>query len=207
MYIPPSFKVEDHERLARFVAEHSFATVVTHADGRPFASHLPVLFDSEPAPSGRLLSHMARANPQWRHFSDGQEVLVIFQGPHAYVSPRWYQTELSVPTWNYAVVHVTGTPRIIAEEAAVNELLKRTIKFYEGDDPAAWQGNLPAEFMSKLIKSIVAFEIVITRWEGKFKLSQNREPADIAGAYDGLKQSARDSDRVLAAMMRSEGVV
>ena len=89
MYIPSAFNVTDPAVLARFIQENSFATVVTNAENRPFASHLPILFDASPSPSGKLLGHMARANPQWQHFADGHEALAIFHGPHAYISPRW----------------------------------------------------------------------------------------------------------------------
>src|ERR1041384_4098793 len=133
MYIPSKFKIEDTTKLARFIRENSFATLITQADGVPFASHLPILFEPNSPPAGKLLGHMARANPQWKHFADGREILAVFHGPHAYISPRWYKTSPQVPTWNYTVVHAYGKPRLIDNDSELENLLDRTIRFYEGD--------------------------------------------------------------------------
>jgi transcriptional regulator len=105
MYIPPAFRVEDFGKLTAFIQQHSFATVVTHDGSAPFASHLPMLFRPEIGERGTLVSHMARANPQWKHFTAGIEVLAVFHAPHTYISPSWYQSGPAVPTWNYAAVH------------------------------------------------------------------------------------------------------
>src|SRR5260370_40830619 len=123
MYIPKAFREDDIKTLHTFMREYSFATLVTQQEGMPFASHLPFLLDREQGPYGTLLAHMARANPQWRDFDGTQEALVIFQGPHAYISPSWYQASLSVPTWNYAVAHAYGQPRIIEDQAILYTLL------------------------------------------------------------------------------------
>ena len=207
MYIPSKFKVDDAGKLAQFMAANSFATVITEAEGKPFASHLPLLFEPDFAPSGKLLGHMARANAQWRHFADGREVLVIFQGPHAYISPRWYGAGIEVPTWNYAVVHAYGTPHVMNEDARFESLLHRTIRFYEGDGPDAWPGNLPPDFTHDLMRAIVGFEIHVTHLEGKFKLGQNRSAEDRAGVYAALSRSTDDQQTKVAALMRSEGLV
>jgi transcriptional regulator len=124
MYLPRQFQEQDPERLLAFMRRHSFATLVTVEDGVPFATHLPFLVEPGSArPGGRLLAHMARANPQWRAFSQDRDVLVIFQGPHTYVSPSWYVTEPNVPTWNYAVVHQNRAPE---DRRAVMSLLERS---------------------------------------------------------------------------------
>jgi transcriptional regulator len=204
MYIPPAFKIENPELISEFIRQNSFATVITQQGDSPFATHLPLLFD---AASSRLVGHMARANPQWQHFSDGREVLTIFHGPHAYVSPKWYQTALAVPTWNYAVVHVYGKPHLVEDECRLSDIVKRTVRFYEGNDPDAWHGQLPAEFEDKLMKAIVGFEIAITRIEAKCKLGQNRQKNDLAGVYAALSQSQNAHERSLAALMREQGVV
>jgi transcriptional regulator len=207
MYIPPAFAVQDPKRLARFVAQNSFATVITQDEGGPpFASHVPILFEPEPKP-GLLLGHLARANPQWRHFENQREVLVIFHGPHAYISPRWYESSPAVPTWNYAVVHAYGTPRVFTEESRLEALVRRMVKFYEGDSDNSWRGELPGDFMSKQLKAIVGFEIRLTRLEGKFKLGQNRQKADLSGVYNALSQSSRSEDHLLARFMKDEGLV
>src|SRR5688572_28058136 len=108
MYIPEAFREDRPEALQALIREHCFGTLVSRHEGERGASHVPLLLDRDHGPHGTLLGHMARANPQWQGFREGEEVLAIFQGPHAYVSPSWYETELSVPTWNYAVVHACG---------------------------------------------------------------------------------------------------
>src|ERR1051325_4993135 len=121
MYIPNSFREDDPALLHELIRQYNFGILVTQHDSSsssgqgvsPFAAHLPFLVDAKRGPHGTLVAHMARANPQWRDFADGREALAIFQGPHAYISPSWYDEPVSVPTWNYAVVHAYGTPRII----------------------------------------------------------------------------------------------
>jgi transcriptional regulator len=208
MYIPTAFEIADPARLAAFMEQHSFATVVTQdAAGVPFASHIPLLLELEAGVPARLLGHLAKANPQWQHFSQDREVLVLFQGPHAYISPQWYQAEVAVPTWNYAAVHAYGRAKLISDESRLDDLVQRTVRYYEGDGPEAWKGDLPAEYVSKMLKAIVGFELSITRVEGKFKLGQNRSPEDIAGVYAALSQSRRAEDKLLAEFMREQGMV
>jgi transcriptional regulator len=204
MYIPPAFKVKEFEKLAAVMRHYSFATLVTQGEDGPFATHLPILFDPEPGPYGRLSGHLARANPQWRHFLSGQEALVIFQGPHAYISPSWYQAELAVPTWNYVAVHAYGPVRLIEDEKRLRALLQATIQTYEAEQPQPWPGDLPEEYVAKLIKAIAGFELPIRRLEGKFKLGQNRPAEDLAGVYQALAESPRAGDRQLAAVMVEE---
>jgi transcriptional regulator len=204
MYIPPSFKVEDLDKLAAVIQQYSFATVITCSGNSPFASHLPVLYRPERESYGTLVSHMARANPQWQHFSNGDEVLTIFQGPHAYVSPSWYETVLAVPTWNYVTVHAYGVPKLIECETEMEALLEETIEKYESGFAKPRQGALSKEFKSKLIKAIVGFEIPITRIEGKFKLGQNKSSEDLKGVYQNLRTSQYENDRMLAEIMTQE---
>ena len=178
MYCPKAFAVSDPEQLQRFIERYSFATLVNTVDGHPFATHLPLLLDPSTSAHGALLGHMARANPQWRAFEGGQEVLAIFQGPHSYISPNWYKTAPAVPTWNYATVHVYGVPRIIEDIERLAALVDRLTPVYESGMPQPWPGDIPVDFKQKLLKAIVGFVIDITRIEGKFKLGQNRPLAD-----------------------------
>jgi transcriptional regulator len=201
MYVPSQFSVNDPARLATFLHQHSFATVVTLDGHSPFASHIPVLFLPERGSKGVLTGHFARANPQWQHLTAAPEVLVIFQGPHAYVSPSWYKSEPAVPTWNYAAVHAYGTATLLESEAELEALLQATIDKYESGNPKPWHGELPADFKSRMTKGIVGFEIAVTRLEGKFKLSQNRPPGDVAGVIEALARSSDPTDRALAALM------
>jgi transcriptional regulator len=204
MYIPPAFHVDDASKLAAFIQRHSFATLITHDSNSPCASHLPMLFRPDAGSHGTLVSHMARANPQWLHFASGGEVLAIFHGPHSYISPSWYQTELAVPTWNYATVHAYGVPTVISEHERVVSLLRETVSAYEGSFEQPWPGDLPEEFRDKLMHGIVAFEIPITRIEGQFKLSQNRPAADTQGVFDALSRSGDADSLAVARLMLTE---
>jgi transcriptional regulator len=147
---------------------------------------------------------VARVNPQWRHFSNGADVLAIFTGPHAYISPSWYQTPQMVPTWNYVAVHAYGIPRIVEDKKAFEEILHLTVREYESGQTSPWRDALPAEHKAGMMKAIVGFEIELTRVEAKFKLSQNRKPEDIAGAVAALSQSENQTERELAALMKSQ---
>ncbi len=189
MYIPKSFRQDDIDTLHKLMRTYSFATLVTQHESVPFATHLPFLLDAERGPNGTLLAHMARANPQWHDFENSQEVLVIFQGPHSYVSPSWYEVELSVPTWNYAVVHAYGIPRLIEEHKKLFNLLKTLIETHESRFENPWPFQLPDDYVQKMMSGIVGFEIEIARLEGKFKLSQNRTEAERVNVITALQES------------------
>jgi len=181
---------------------NSFATLISQHDGAPYASHVPMLLQADAGPHGTLVGHMARANPQWRDFDSSQEVLTIFQGPHAYVSPSWYETELSVPTWNYAVVHAYGMPRVIADHAELYDILKTTVAMYEAPFDQPWPFDLPEDFVDKMMQAIVGFSIPITCLEGKYKLSQNRPLADQQRVVEALHQQGDALSTGTAALMR-----
>jgi len=201
MYSPAAFQVEDRKTLIAFLHRHSFATIITQENGVTHATQMPVLFREGDCTPGRLVSHLARANPQWRHLENGGEVLVLFTGPHAYISPAWYATTPAVPTWNYTAVHVYGKARLITDHDAFAAMLHELVEFYEADRPGRWDGTMPANFRDQLMKAIVGFEIEITRIEGKFKLSQNR-PDDVPGVIAALMESQDQNDREVAAMMK-----
>jgi transcriptional regulator len=205
MYIPFAFRIDDAGKLAAFIRRHSFATLVTHDGAAPFASDLPMLFHRDASNHGTLVAHMARANPQWRHFAAGGEALVIFHGPHSYISPSWYDNAPAVPTWNYATVHAYGIPAIIDEHERIVSLLHELVAAHESAFEQPWPGNLPDDFREKMIQGIVAFEIPITRIEGKFKLGQNRSAADLQGVFDALSRSDDPDSRALAQLMLEEG--
>jgi transcriptional regulator len=197
MYIPQAFRVTDQQILHEFIASNSFATLISLVEGKPFATHLPLLFDRARSAQGTLLGHVARANPQWRAFDGQQEALAMFQGPHAYVSPSWYATSPAVPTWNYTAVHVYGVPRVIDDEQAFSDLLDRLIAVYEAGMPQPWPGILPADFRANLMKGIVGFVMDIERIEGKFKLSQNRSREDQRRVVERLGASTDPVERAL----------
>ncbi|MFY2557160.1 FMN-binding negative transcriptional regulator [Corallococcus terminator] len=207
MYIPHDFEEQDPERLLGFMKQHSFATLVTAGgDGRSVvATHLPFLIERTEQGHLRLLAHMARLNPQWRGFTEEREALVIFQGPHGYVSPTWYVTAPQVPTWNYATVHAHGHPRVIHEPDALLRILRDTAAHFESGNPAPWQLEDSEDYVHRLLPGIVAFELLVTRIEGVFKLSQNKGPEDRQGVINGLERGASPGNHALAALMRSLG--
>jgi transcriptional regulator len=178
--------------LQVFIREHSFGVLVTRGEDAPFATHLPFLFDASRGRYGLLSAHMARANPQWREFEGGREALVIFAGPHAYVSPSWYDVALSVPTWNYAAVHAYGVPRIIEDRQLLYEQLKTLIETNEAQFAQPWQFDLPQDYIEKLMHGVVGFTLEITRLEGKFKMSQNRTPAEREKVIAALQADHQD---------------
>ena len=146
---------------------------------------------------------MARANPHWQDFANDKDVLVIFAGPHSYISPSWYVNEPAVPTWNYAAVHAWGKPQIIEEDTAKRALLYRLIETHEAGFENPWRYDGSEEFMAKMVRATVAFEIDISRLEAKAKLGQNRSAEDQAGTAAGLRRQGDDLSRALADL--SEG--
>src|SRR5919199_972395 len=202
MYIPAAFREDRLEVLHAHIREHSFGTLISQVNGELFATHLPFLLDAARGPKGTLLGHMARANPHWQAFQAGIESLVIFQGPHAYISPRWYVSEQSVPTWNYTVVHVYGAASLVEDPRRVRELLETTVRTFEGEAPDAWSTARGSEtYISNLARGIVAFELPIDRLEGKRKLGQNRPAADAEGAAAGLRRQPDPLGQAVADLM------
>jgi transcriptional regulator len=204
MYVPKHFHEEDLAVLQALMRQYSFATLVsTQEDGVPVATHLPVLLETEPAPYGTLKAHLALGNPQWRTLQEEREVLVMFQGPHAYISPSWYSVELSVPTWNYATVHAYGRPRLISDAGELYTHLSALVATYEGNFPQPWPfEKLPQDYVEKMMKGVVGLSIEITRLEGKYKMSQNRSLQDQQQVVEHLYTSADTTTREVATVMQ-----
>jgi transcriptional regulator len=203
MYTPPAFKKEDASKLFDFIEKNSFGILVSQQNGKLEASHLPALIDRTVGPQGTLVSHMAKANPQWNSLS-GQEVMMVFQGPHAYVSPTWYETLESVPTWNYVSVHVYGRFIPVTDEKETVEILRKMVGFYEGSLVQPWDmGKLPEDYFKKLLKMIVGFRIEINRLEGKWKLGQNHSMEKREKVARALEQGGVQA-REVAKLMREE---
>ncbi|MCB1063911.1 MAG: FMN-binding negative transcriptional regulator [Verrucomicrobiae bacterium] len=200
MHSPDHFQIDDPATLAAFIRDHSFATIVTHDGTRSHATHVPVLLEAGRGPQGTLVFHLAKANPQWRHFESGSEGLVIFTGPHAYISPAWYESQPAVPTWNYTAVHVYGVPRLVTDHDRFAQMLYDLIENFEVGKEGRWSGEMPEEFRDRLMNGIVGVEIEITRIEGKFKLSQNRSE-DASGVIAALAASSNQTDREVAEWM------
>jgi transcriptional regulator len=199
MYIPPHFSETDPAIVTRLIQEHGFAVLVSGIGDALTATHLPLSYHPEIGSHGVLRGHVARANEHWRQFAPGGPALAIFSGPHAYVSPRWYQPGTSVPTWNYEAVHVYGTARTYDGEAALRPILEELTAQY---DPLWTVAALPADYVARMTRAIVGLEIEIDRIEAKRKLNQNRSAADIAGVVAALEASEHDDDRAVAAAMR-----
>lgn len=186
MYIPAEFDVKDIARLHQIIRENNFGMLVSMVDGVAFATHLPFMIAPESRPHGTLLVHMARANPHWRSFGD-EEVLVTFTGPHGYISPSWYQAGNAVPTWNYIAVHTYGVPALVEDAAATVEYLRQLVDTHESCFETPWSLDAQDEaFVNGTSQGVVAFEIPISRIEGKAKLSQNRSSVDRAGVIAAL---------------------
>jgi transcriptional regulator len=200
MYIPSSFRETAPAKLFAFMERHSFAVLVSDADGVPFASHLPVLLDRSAGPHGCLYGHMARANPHWRHAA-GKEVLVIFSGPHAYISPTWYESENVVPTWNYVAVHAYGTFHVLEEPVALAEALRDTVAVYEGGMPRPWDIDGQGDVVRRMMPAVTGFRIDLTRLEGKWKLGQNHPHERRERAIRALRGYTDADSRAVADLM------
>ena len=197
MYVPKAFREDDVARLHGFIRAWSFALLVTDVDGVPGATHLPFVLDTAAGPQGRLIGHVARANPHWQAFDGTRQALAVFGGPHAYVSPTWYATSPAVPTWNYAAIHAYGRPRILEGPEAARDAVTRLVDVH---DPAWRLADQPAEFIAGMLRGIVAFEMPIARLEGKLKLSQNRPAADRPGVVQKLRAGGA-AERAVAELM------
>ena len=206
MYVPAHFEEKRFEVLHELIREHPLAALVTLGPGGLDANHIPLELDPEPAPLGTLRGHVARGNPVWREFSRDVEVLAVFQGPQAYISPAWYQTKREtgkvVPTYNYAVVHAYGPMRIIEDRAWLRGLVERLTNRHEAGRPGAWKvTDAPADFVEQMLGAIVGIEIPLTRLVGKWKVSQNRPAVDREGVVKALSGLGNDEARAMSGLV------
>jgi transcriptional regulator len=200
MYVPKAFAVDDVPPLQDFMEKFNFATVVTQGASGLTASHIPFLLDRTAEPYGTLRAHIAIRNPQLKDFQSGSQALVIFQGPHSYISPSWYVSPESVPTWNYTAVHAYGVPKI-GNRAAMIALLKDLTAKHESSFERPWDFDASAPWVEKMLMEIVAFEMKIEKLQGKFKLNQNRKPEDREGVIQALAVSEDPAQRAVASWM------
>jgi len=204
MYNPPHFEESRVDVLQQLMLQEPFAAVVTLCASGLNANHLPLEVDVSTPPFGLLRGHVSRANPMWKEAQSSVETLVIFAGPHHYVTPEWYPTKAetgkSVPTWNYVVVHAYGTPRFIEDPAWLRAHVERLTNRHEAGRPAPWQvSDAPEDYVQKQLKGIVGFELPIARISGKWKVSQNRTDADRRGVVTGLRGLADDGEAIAIA--------
>ena len=199
MYSPAYNHLESRAELLEFMRANNFVQLVTGTGGTLHASHLPVTVDDS-RETLKLDMHMARNNVQWRELFD-EEVLVVFSGPHAYISPRWYEQKPRVPTWNYTAVHAYGIPRVISDQEAKHASQRRLIAALDPQWLPKFDA-LPAEYVSSMLDGIVNFEIPVTRIETRWKLSQNRGRREMELIAAALDSSADSVERSLAALTR-----
>jgi transcriptional regulator len=199
MYTPPYNKLEDRAEILGFMRAHDFPLLVTGTGGDLHASHLPVVVSEN---GGRIVldMHMAKSNPQWKEFFD-EEVLVVFSGPHAYVSPRWYEEKERVPTWNYAAVHVYGIPKILPDKEAKFESQRRLVARLDPE----WLPKFDAlsqKYVDGMLDGIVNFEVAATRIDARWKLSQQRTRREQELIASQLERSPDTMHHALAALTR-----
>ena len=198
MYISKLYREEDHNKIIEFLKQNEFATLVTYDGEKPIASHLLM----EVAIEGDdlfLNGHMSKANSLWKTFEKNNEVLVIFHGPHTYISPTWYN-HVNVPTWNYQAVHIYGTPRIVTGDE-YKSMLARLIERHEGATNYRLEG-LPQDFVEKQMNGTVGFQVKVTHIEANYKLSQNRDDEDYHNIMERLHEREDEMSHAVADAMK-----
>lgn len=206
MFVPAHFRGTDLTVLDQLLARDPFVTLITtDNEGAPFASHAPVLWQRDGA-KVELRGHVARANPQWQHRGPA---LAVVHGPHAYISPCWYadtESASRVPTWNYVIAHLRGTPDWQHDADDLAALVSELSARFEGDAEGAWRFQPERESHRNDLRGIVGFHLVVQHIDLKLKLNQNHPPANIRGAADGLRAQARaDSDEIATWMLQAAG--
>jgi len=205
MYIPEINRVEDRETAVAFMRANPFAIMVSNTDDGPFATHLPVVI-AERDENVSLRAHVAKANPHWKLFEQARlDSVVIFHGPHAYISPTLYELRESVPTWNYVAVHAYGRGKILGSDEDKRQLLAELIAQFDSSYMDQWN-SLGEQYQTRMLNHIVAFEIAVTRVEVKFKLSQNRTRTEQENVIEVLGASDDSAVSGVAEFMRQRGL-
>jgi len=207
VYLPPAFTEKRPEVLLDHIERYDFGLLVTHGAAGLVASHIPFLIERD-GEQLHLHGHLARPNPQVGDLALGGEVLAIFHGPHAYISPNWYTSGPSVPTWHYADVHAYGTVQLVEDAEWLRRFLVRLSERHEARNPVAWRmQDLPAAYVENMLKGIIGLDIAVTRLEGKYKLSQNRPAADRLGVIAALEAQRDPESQAVARLMRDRELV
>lgn len=202
MYQPPHFSNQEWAAISELISENSFATVLSFPENeKPYVNHLPIILSPSEGDDKVLIGHMAKRNPQWKHFVSQPEAMMIFHGPHTYITPQWYKSGRDVPTWNYAVVHLHGKIELLEGFDQQLEILKALTEKYEGsvDDDSL----LPEDLQDKsaLESAIISFKFFPKKIEAKFKLSQNRPVEDREGVIEGLQTRTDDNSKAIRQLM------
>jgi transcriptional regulator len=206
VYVPAHFNEPRVEVLHHLIRANSIATLVSMTSDGMIASHVPLMLDSDPAPYGRLIGHLARANPHTRSADPSVSTLAIFQGPEGYITPSYYAAKQEhgkvVPTWNYSAVHAYGTLEVFDDPVRLLQVVTRLTNQHETPRAQPWAvADAPDDFIQGMLRGIVGIALPIVRLEGKIKMSQNRPASDFAGVVDGLRRDGRDD--LAAAVVRA----
>ncbi|MGH0512092.1 MULTISPECIES: FMN-binding negative transcriptional regulator [Bacillus cereus group] len=200
MYIPKHFTIQDEEKKYEIIEQNSFATLFSQHNGAPYATHLPLLLNRETL---TLSGHFARPNEQWKD-SENQQVLAVFQGPHSYISPSWYETNKAVPTWNYVALHVYGELEIVEDEQELIDSLQDLVHKYENPKSTYSLNDVDPNYMEGLSRGIVGFKIKINKIEGKAKLSQNHSVERRELVIEELEKVGSEGSRGIARWMKEQ---
>ena len=198
MYIPSHFQIQDEDVIYDIIENNSFATLFSQHNGNPFATHLPLTFDKN---KEYLYGHFARPNPQWNDI-ENQDVLAIFHGPHCYISPSWYETNIAVPTWNYVAVHVYGRVKIVDNEQELMNSLRDMVLKYEEPNSSYKLDQVDSKYLESMTKGIVGFKIKINKIEGKAKLSQNHPVERQKLIIQRLEQITNEDSQKIASLIK-----
>lgn len=201
MYIPKLYRNNNIEEVRSFISENNFGILISHVEGRIWGTHIPLVLDRNASGRDVLHGHMARSNPQWKEMED-MELMVIFQGPHAYISPSWY-TDANVPTWNYLSVHIYGKARIQSQGELFRSLSKLVDKHETHSAEPVSVNTIPIEVLQDNM-GLVGFEIEITEIHSARKLSQNRNDADHHRIIEELEKEMDTNARAVANEMKKD---
>lgn len=200
MYSPNDFKIEDPEVIRSFMRTNSFGMLFSRdTEGTFHDTHVPMLVSDDLT---FVTGHIARANPQWKSWEADSDVKLVFRGPHAYVSPSYYESDFNVPTWNYSVVSVSGTVQVITDRREQAAVMRELVGFYEDAQPSPWRLDESDERFMKLFDALIFFSVGVTGIAATFKLNQNKSAEDRAKVIQCLSQSGSRSDATLAKLMQ-----
>lgn len=202
MYLPSIFHEQDQQAMVELIKSNNFGMLVTGTGDVPQVTHLPFILEEREGRRGVLYGHVARANPHWQSIRPGSRSLAIFQGPHSYISPSWYQDQGNVPTWNYTSCHVAGSVEVIHDREKILDIVNRLTDFHESGMTDPWRID-KAKNLHELLAAIVGLTMTIDSIEAKFKLSQNRSREDQLGVVDKLAESSHPVIKGVADLMRA----
>jgi transcriptional regulator len=202
VFVPEHYRQRDPQALFDALRANAFATIISAGPGgAPAASWIPFVIEGTPE-QPIIFGHLARANDQWREWTAATPLLALFQGPHHYISPAWYESEPHVPTWNYLAVQVRGRPRLLEQPAEVEAMLERLVSQMESTRERPWQlASMPASYRAQQAAAIVGFELIVAEIAGAWKLSQRADAPDRAGAIAGLRATGGEDALAIASLM------